>query len=410
MRVLVGLEQRFVRTPDDIVHSPGGCGPAFWGRYLEVFDEVVVLARVARQKDVTSEFEVASCPGVTFLDLPCWIGPWQYALKYWEARRIMASAVGTAEAMILRVPGPIGSELVKFARKAGISYGLEVVGDPWDVFGTAGPYSSVLRPVLRHLFTYRLRRECQHATAVSYVTRQTLQRRYPARAGVFTTHYSSVELDQAAFSDRSRTYPEPATRLVTIGTLAVDYKGFDILLAALAMFSPDRRPHLTIVGAGRLLSRYQQMVAELQVDQHVTFTGKVPAGEAVREQLDRADLFVLPSRTEGLPRAMIEAMARGLPCIGTSVGGIPELLEPDELVAPGDSRALYRRLDSATSSTEWLERASARNLDKAQEYAAPQLAARRRLLYQELRSAASCSGRRTVASSTFRWRRGRPIR
>jgi glycosyltransferase involved in cell wall biosynthesis len=62
----------------------------------------------------------------------------------------------------------------------------------------------------------------------------------------------------------------------------------------------------------------------------------------VGAQLERADAFVLPSVNENLPLALLQAMARGLPCIATQVGGIPEMLtaECGLLVAPGDVRSL----------------------------------------------------------------------
>lgn len=84
-------------------------------------------------------------------------------------------------------------------------------------------------------------------------------------------------------------------------------------------------------GSGHVSNSF---AGRLGVADRVTFVGTVPAGAAVRAHLDAADLVVVPSRTEGLPRALIEAMARGLPAVGTTVGGIPELLADVDLVPP----------------------------------------------------------------------------
>ena len=81
----------------------------------------------------------------------------------------------------------------------------------------------------------------------------------------------------------------------------------------------------------------------------------------------------LASRTEGLPRALIEAMAAGLPCIGTRVGGIPELLDDEALVAPGDAEALAARIRAFLDDAGLFERQAARNLREASIYAAPRL-------------------------------------
>ena len=98
------------------------------------------------------------------------------------------------------------------------------------------------------------------------------------------------------------------------------------------------------------------------------FTGALACGPAVQDELDHADLFVLASKTEGLPRAMIEAMARGLPCVGSAVGGIPELLPAEDMVPRGDAHALAARLLTILRDPERLSRMSERNLQTARAY------------------------------------------
>lgn len=123
-------------------------------------------------------------------------------------------------------------------------------------------------------------------------------------------------------------------------------KGLKVLLEAwqeLAGRSQDL--HLVLVGSGsgQYLSCEDELRAYVQensLGQRVTFTGYV---DNVEEYLMASDAFVLPSRSEGLPLSLVEAMACGLPCIGTTVGGIPDFVTDGEngiLVAAGDSGAL----------------------------------------------------------------------
>ena len=90
----------------------------------------------------------------------------------------------------------------------------------------------------------------------------------------------------------------------------------------------------------------------------MTFAGSLPRAEVFR-RIDACDLFVMPSRTEGLPRALVEAMARAAPAIGSRVGGIADLLEDGVngvLVEPGDTRALADALVRVLSSRTLVER------------------------------------------------------
>lgn len=79
---------------------------------------------------------------------------------------------------------------------------------------------------------------------------------------------------------------------------------------------------------------------------------------------------------------MIEAMALGLPCIGSTAGGIPELLPPEDMVPPNDAQALAMKIREVVSDPERMTRMSARNLEKAKGYHEDILRERRNKFYQ----------------------------
>jgi glycosyltransferase involved in cell wall biosynthesis len=113
------------------------------------------------------------------------------------------------------------------------------------------------------------------------------------------------------------------------------------------------------------VERLQPGIVQLGLASHVVLPGAVGYGERLFEYLDHADLFVLPSLTEGMPRSLIEAMARGLPALGSRVGGIPELLEDSQLVTPGAAGELARRIEERMADPKLLARESARNFQRA---------------------------------------------
>jgi glycosyltransferase involved in cell wall biosynthesis len=118
-----------------------------------------------------------------------------------------------------------------------------------------------------------------------------------------------------------------------VGRLAPE-KGLDVLIAAWPLVRaahPDAR--LVLIGEGPERPALEARVARLGLRGAVALPGS--SADPVAALRD-ADLFVLPSRTEGLPRALVEAMARALPCLGSRVGGIPELLPEEDLVEPDD--------------------------------------------------------------------------
>ena len=97
----------------------------------------------------------------------------------------------------------------------------------------------------------------------------------------------------------------------------------------------------------------------------------------------------MPSRAEGLPRALVEAMSRGCPCIASSVGGIPELLETSDLVPPRSSEKLAKLILQVASDSNRLLAMSARNLTKAAQFNPQTLKESRRAFLEEVKRRSS---------------------
>lgn len=386
MNVVVTAEHRFARTPDGSVWSQTAYGyPFFQTHFLSTFDGVKVVARVSDVERVEGTWNRVDGPGVTLHALPHYIGPLGYIRHFRKIGAAARGAVALDDAVILRVPSQIATHLDPMLRRAGRPYGVQVVGDPYDVFAP-GTIQHPLRPYFRWSFSRNLRRQCANAAAAAYVTERTLQRRYPCPA--YSTYFSDVELSGGGIvtAPRVSALGQKSFSLITVGSLSQLYKAPDVLIdavAALVEGGMDLR--LFLVGDGRYRPELEERAKARGLAGRVVFRGQIPSGDAVRAELDSADLFVLPSRTEGLPRAIIEAMARGLPCIGSTVGGIPELLEPSDMVPPDNAPALASLIKAVVANPARMAAMAARNLAKAAEYRDDVLRARRDQYYRHLR-------------------------
>jgi len=116
---------------------------------------------------------------------------------------------------------------------------------------------------------------------------------------------------------------EDKTRLISVGSL-LPVKGHDILLKALTFL--DERFHLLLVGDGPEKSKYIRFINENRIRERVNLTGEVDH-QMVKKLLPKSDIYCQPSRSEGFPIAVMEAMACGLPVVASNVGGLPELIK-----------------------------------------------------------------------------------
>ncbi len=385
MQVNVVIEHRFYQTSDGSVWTHASFDYSFWKRYLEVFDNVNVIARVQRIDQTDSALKQSSGPGVTFKPVPYYVGFTDFLLNYFTVKRTLQRESNLQGAYVLRVGSALACYVEPVLRRAKKPFGLEVVGDPYDVF-SQGSVAHPLRPLFRWYFTNHLRYLCQNASCISYVTEQSLQKRYPPSKDAYSTYYSSIDLQPSHYSSAPRKFDSSSQlRLCYVGTLDQLYKAPDILVEAFSIcIQQNLNTHLVIVGDGKHRTQLEKLARAKGISSRISFVGTLPAGDAVRQQLDDSDMYVLPSRQEGLPRSLLEAMARGLPCIGSNVGGVPELLPPDDRVPAGDAIALANKIQDVASDRQRMNQMASRNWSKSKEYLNTHLQRRRAAYYQEL--------------------------
>lgn len=142
----------------------------------------------------------------------------------------------------------------------------------------------------------------------------------------------------------SRYATQNGVKITSLGLVGTR-KGTDVLLQALALLPKEIAWKCTIGGNGEI-TRYEQVSAELGIEDRVEFVGWV--GEArVTSLLHETDIFVLASRYENQPLTILEAMASGIPVVSTRIGAIPEQVVDGAsgiLVEAGDVQALHDAL------------------------------------------------------------------
>ncbi|MBN2171939.1 MAG: glycosyltransferase family 4 protein [Candidatus Krumholzibacteriota bacterium] len=285
--------------------------------------------------------------------------PWCSFPAMWRhlsgLRRIFAANLDGLDAMYVRLFDPCPWLLARLceARRMGMLF--HAVGNPIEGIALRPDWSAAGKLARRVLF------EPEWRLALRAARRHRLLANGRPLADFLTARGLSAEavitstLAPEDFHEREETCSGPEPVILFVGFLR-PAKRVDRLLEAVAILHDEgRRTRLRVVG-GPADSRHRRELARraeaLGLAGRVVFAGEVPLGEALNREYRGADLFALPSATEGSPRALLEAAANGLPLVTTDVGSARELFTDGEsaLIVPPDNapalaHALGRLLD-----------------------------------------------------------------
>lgn len=231
---------------------------------------------------------------------------------------------------------------------------MHVHGADFDEFYLRSP--APLRLYIRRIFAL-----CARILVLSDSWRAFFEE-HITRHGV-AVHHNGVKVGQAAVEAPAA----QAGRFLFLGRLGARKGIYDLLaaVASLAKEQPAPNMHFLLAGDGEI-AEVQQEIAAQQLQSQVTVLGWVGA-EARPGLFGQVACLVLPSYNEGLPMAILEAMAAGKVIISTRVGGIPDLVENNVngfLLEPGDVPGLARCLRQVTTNPELVARMAANNLAK----------------------------------------------
>lgn len=351
-------------------------------RYYTIADELSVIIRVneiskeeaeSRLSKITiSPFSVVECPNISSIK--------GILFSKQQAKKIIYREVNKSDYIVIRLPSFIGNLAVDAAKELNKPYLVEVVACPWDAFWNHSLKGKIIAPFMY----YATKKRVKNAKHVIYVTDKFLQKRYPTngvKIGCSDVELPSLDssiLDKRLNKIKNMQYNNP----IIIGTTAavnVLYKGQQYVIKAISKLNKEGYDFEYYLAGGGDNSYLKSVAEKYCVLDKIKFLGSLPH-DKVFEYLDNIDLYIQPSKQEGLPRALVEAMSRGCPSLGSITGGIPELLN-DEFIfnngAVNEICELLKKFDKKVMVEE-----AKRSFEKAREYDKTELNEKRNMFFK----------------------------
>ncbi|MEG2050945.1 MAG: glycosyltransferase [Oscillospiraceae bacterium] len=297
-------------------------------RYRYFTDDITMVVRtkplsvndiLSQYTKIPSKYKIVGVPNYMsvkgiFIDKP-------------KVKRLIGQLVSESDLIVARFSGQTGRIAARECKKHHKQYIIESIGCAWDSLW----HHSIKGKLIAPWSFIEARALIKKAPYVTYVTNSFLQRRYPSKGK--TIGVSDVELidfDNKILEKRITKIKEKSNNskiiLGTLGAVNVKYKGHRDVIEAIARLKKQgiTKYKYQIVGGGDQ-SYLKSIVQSYGLRDQVLFLGTM-SHDKVFDWFDSIDIYIQPSMTEGLPRSLVEAMSRAVPCIGSDVGGIPELL------------------------------------------------------------------------------------
>ena len=342
-----------------------------FSRYFKIASNLTlaVNTKVFKKKEDLDKYSKIDLDRLIVTSLPSLSSLKGMILNKSKVDRLLINEFKKADFVIVRLPSFIGISAVKLAKKYKKPLLIELVGCPLDAFWNHSLKGKFIAPLMYHQ-TKKIIREATH---VVYVTNKFLQKRYPTNGK--NTNCSNVALtefdDNVLMKRLSKIENMQKNRKVVIGTTAavdVRYKGQQYIIQALGELKKQgiTNYEYQLVGGGDQ-AHLKTIAEKYNVTEQVKFLGAMPHNK-VFDWLEKIDIYTQPSRQEGLPRALIEAMSRAVPAFGARTAGIPELLD-DKFIFSNTRKNIDEICEILKSfDKETMTKQATRNYEESKKY------------------------------------------
>lgn len=365
MRLLWAHDHKFYNYGNEI-YSKVQFGQEFWDRYLNHIEQISIVSRLNEMniEDLKNIpfYNLSSRNEISFLKANFSKNIFIKTNQNFEKVNL-SELVSSHEKIIVRLPSTIGNYVAMEAIRQKKDFAVELVGDPWDAFiNLRSIIGKMYAPIIYLKTKYIVKR----AKQVLYVTDHYLQKRYK-NDGLNNTNASNVNIHMTNDEIEKKRNDSNVINIGLIGYLS-SYKGIDTAIKSLYFLNKNSEIiyNLNILGTGER-EKYIKIAKKYEMSKRINIQ-TLPSGPPIYQWLDNMDVYIQPSKTEGLPRGLIEAMSRGLPAVGTNVGGIPELLESKFIIKKGDYKGLAELINEVISNDQLYIESSRKNIKKASEY------------------------------------------
>jgi|26BtaG_2_1085354.scaffolds.fasta_scaffold04205_3 glycosyltransferase involved in cell wall biosynthesis len=384
------VHDHIVYEHGNLFFSPGGLKKESWNRYLDTFllDTITVVSRGKKILTKREDLVLSSTGKVQFDPLYHVKGGIDYYRYASDIKDQLRKYIEKVDIVIIRAPSAFGAYAYKICRQLNKPYITEVVACTWDSNWNYGNILGKLHAPLSYIQNKRL---IKNSLATLYVTEKFLQKRYPTEAFI-TAHASNVHIPLPEITVLNKhlerlenTSSSHVFKLGILANIAVKYKGYDVAIEALHKLKA-RRPELRfqfLIAGGGSSEHVSSLITQYGMENEVKLLGQLASGNEVFNYLDNLDMYIHPSRQEGLPRSVIEAMSRGCPVLASSIAGIPELLERGFLHKPGDVNKLSLDIEKFLIDPQLRIKAAKENFEKSKEYTDDILSERRLSFYKQ---------------------------
>lgn len=358
-------------------------------RYLMVFDNVRLIVRTFDRNDIEScgKFNIeVKDPRLEIYPIPFFQGPKEFLKQKIKIDSAVRSALENCDGAIFRLPSALGFSVWAKALSINLPYAVELVYDCKDGYGQAKGLSKLLWWQMHR----KQVKACAKSSGFAPVTSHYLQSHYePKNDDIIKSHYSSVEIGDNFFF-QPRLYPAKDRLMLVHVANQVQFKGRkgheDVISAIAFLKNQGIDIDVTFVGEDYFngIAQLREYASSLGIEDRVFFTGFL-SSQKMREVLLSSDIAILPTKAEGLPRVVIEAMAVGLPCIVSNVSGNPELIQKEFLFDYGDVPTIAHLIKSLVIDKNTYENTSLRNYEKSKEFSRDVLDKRRREFFSSVK-------------------------